>query len=169
MACSTHHRRQGDFILRWRRRPWHVRKIEEVEQVGLRGIAFRQRQETETRFEEADDRGVVHGGVPYIVSPDERGNYHVWYTEADLRRKPQLRGRIVGMRPRIIVAQVAMVAENPWRLRQAGQEFIRIDRDAAYVSFNRGQRGVGVLVCGSRHRWNVIVGSARFIKAEKKH
>ena len=56
----------------WRRGPGLAGKVKEVEQVGLSSIAIRQCRQTKALFNKVNDRRVVHGCVPHVVTAGKR-------------------------------------------------------------------------------------------------
>ena len=87
----------------WRRCPWDVGEIEELQKVRLRGVAGSQmrRRTDEAILDKLDHRSVIHGCVGHIVPPSKRRDDRVQDSKAKLRCETLRCGRVTRMSSRI--------------------------------------------------------------------
>ncbi len=171
MTSCANRRGRRNLGLGWRRGPWFIGEIKEIEQVRLRCIAFGQRRQVKAFFQEMQNCGVVHGCMANIMFPYKRRNDHIGYAEAELRAKALIAGggRIRRMRSGTAGPQITMIGIDTGRRWLARQEGVRIYGNGPYVAFQGASAALGVLVGCARHRRNVVVSSAAFIESEEEN
>ena len=138
----------------WRRGPWNVRKIEELQQVWLRRIAVSQVLVVADKpvLDEPNHRCVIHRRVRNIMPPRERRDDDVGQAESQLRGK-SIDGRgVTRICPRVSRRQIAMQRRRPGSRRHTGEvqtrllgSCIRVHRNLRDVRYGP-QRRIGIVV-----------------------
>ena len=143
-------------------------EIEEVEQVGLRGVAVGEVRGgvDEAVFYELDDGGVVHGDVRDVVLAGEGRDDHVGEAESELGGEALLGGRVTGIRAGIGGQEIAMESGDSTG-GKTGFVAVGVDRDGTDIG--DGAEGcVGVVVGMSGDGRNVVERSTGFVVTQKK-
>jgi len=117
-------------------------------------------------FDELDDRRMVHWCVRNVMPPDERRDDDVRYSEAELRRKPMHRGRIIWVGAGVSGCEVAVQCRraaggNAWTVT------VGIDGNRGDIG-DGAERGIGKVVRVPRHWRNVVVWASAFVIAQEE-